>query len=351
MNDLNNIFLALRSYRPKPEGDSKEDYFTASFAYILNTHKDLALEILKFIFKDSKNIDIKEISSIDIQKEYGNSTLDMEILLENKTKIFFEHKLGARIRGDQIKKYLRIAREENGYLVYIALNDDLIEGKFLEDPLYIKPEGDKKHFLWRDIYHIINKFYLEHMNNSDELLKQFLEYMREENMEPAKPIIKEDFEVFRKYREFESNFGKLLGKTRRYFENNNYNVTKQTPGSLNVTKKDWSGSEFYLGMSFDKKGTKFYLQFRFKIKQTEYKRIEIAEKIDQIEKEKFRFKNYRIEIKPSSKTAKKPFMSFLIDLEYILNRTDAEGQEELIYEYYKYLVEEKLKDIIESIRE
>jgi hypothetical protein len=167
----NNIFHRIESY-------AKENFITETLVYIFLNHPSVKKEFLKLIFdNDIKKVQEFEDSTIQTQRSYCKSFIDIEFKAKSGKKIFVENKVNALESDGQIQKYLDL--DEVNHVVYLT---PIGHG----GPSFTQ-NSDKflGHFYWDGVFLIIKKYNLEEKN---EIISNFLEYLEENNMAPKKPL-------------------------------------------------------------------------------------------------------------------------------------------------------------------
>ncbi|MBU3924816.1 hypothetical protein KJ575_00210 [Patescibacteria group bacterium] len=191
---MNNIFSSLFKYKPQPNITPEENFFTESLRFILTLDNKLCGSFVKFIGNGKEFVPPFEIKS---QVQYGNSIIDLEITDKNGKKIFVEVKLKAQENRyfsedgkedfGQVEKYLRL---NHGYVCFIAQEQNDVE---------IKTNKDKflGQFEWFQIYEIVDNYIKTNKcdNLTSYFLNNFLNFMKELDMQPFQGFNKEDIKL------------------------------------------------------------------------------------------------------------------------------------------------------------
>jgi len=174
---MNNLFSQIERYQ------QEENIFTAVFAYILEQDNNALLHKFfdNFIgpeFWSSENevkLQKRHTERNDKKKKIDQPDVTVET---DKSIVFFEHKIGAKIKKGQIERYKNRLRsnynKDNKCLVLITL-----KGTW-------HPEGKNgkvifKHFYWSEIYDFLNSNIIKRDKNNP-IIPEFLKYMKEKKM-------------------------------------------------------------------------------------------------------------------------------------------------------------------------
>ncbi len=133
---------------------AKEDHLTEFFAAALESSETMRADFIRFILgKDEK----RRITKIETQAVYDGCRPDMRFTLSDGSILLCENKLDAaetemcidEERYLQLERYLCLPIDG---LIYIRTQIKAPAEEILEHDKYIKPDGGKPHFLWRDFY-------------------------------------------------------------------------------------------------------------------------------------------------------------------------------------------------------
>lgn len=175
------LFINLSKYKPTENVTPLENFTTELFVYMLKylqkNYKTAAFEILKLFDINEK----EKISSISTQNEYyvdGTKLKpDIEIDLEDRV-VFIEVKVNSPLHSsilnkglnDQLEDYQQITFEDKKTIVY-SLTKYNIDSKI------------KQNIRWNQISKILNR-----IKTTNQLLDNFIEFLKENNMGEQKAI-------------------------------------------------------------------------------------------------------------------------------------------------------------------
>lgn len=200
------LFYYLTSYVPTEKRESKEDFLTQAFAWILVEFPPFTYYYLDFLneklYQNTKKEGIKKGENykymIETQRQLdgGHSRLDLliNIKLSNGKKVHYicEHKVESELSENQISRYMSLASE---------IDND----KSSQFYSVLLTKNTKQHtqyadvrIVWGDIKELIDSFLQDYTKGTDKeyifILKQLSLYLTEKGLEKAKPIVKEDLE-------------------------------------------------------------------------------------------------------------------------------------------------------------
>jgi hypothetical protein len=107
-----NLFRGLLSYRPRAGGDSRENFLTEAFAYVLAMDPKVAIKIIEAFVED--RFEVKRLVSISTQVSLRDETSrglpDMKIEVlgrdNQRVQVWIENKWGAFADPHQLTRYL-----------------------------------------------------------------------------------------------------------------------------------------------------------------------------------------------------------------------------------------------------
>jgi hypothetical protein len=107
-----NFFRGLLSYRPRAGGDSRENFLTEAFAYVLAMDPSVAMKIIEAFVED--RFEVKRLVSISTQvslrdeTSWGLPDMKIEVLDRDnqRMQLWIENKWGAFADPDQLTRYL-----------------------------------------------------------------------------------------------------------------------------------------------------------------------------------------------------------------------------------------------------
>ncbi len=189
------LFKRLQSYRPRPERDSKEDFFTEALCYVLEKNPKVLKKYIEFLLKkEFPEVDQDNIT-IETQCQFGGRP-DVRIKFKDDNYLIIcEHKLDAKVDIEQLKNYdstLKGQRKcskpviKGGWLVLITKNS--YSQTSIDEEREQEPELPKYliKFTWRQIYQFMLNCKEDNLVDGAyrELFNDFLKYMKELKMSP-----------------------------------------------------------------------------------------------------------------------------------------------------------------------
>lgn len=227
------LFKFLTGYVPTEKRESKEDFLTQAFAWLLKEVEGFSEAYIRFLKQNEKkelpsNFEKIELPSkfenieIITQKELKGCTredgkegrLDLLISVNSNTYFICEHKVDSELSEDQIKKYMdnkaEIDPTPTAKFYSVLLTKSVSQHK---QPANVS-------IIWGDIKEFVDNFLQEKSSTEDKyrfLLEQFSFYLSERGLEKAKAINKDELEKYdyTKYKEDKYMVG--LIKTLDYF--------------------------------------------------------------------------------------------------------------------------------------
>ncbi len=154
---MSDLFVRLMKYTGE-----KEDFFTECLAAALREDAQLSRAFVCELCGDqvdgipipTTNIDLKT------QERFPDtqSRIDMVFRLGGELTLGVENKLwaaeGVSPRGErQLERYLRV--KEVDRLAFITGYDAKVTKKTLRHPKYLRPRNGRDHFLWSDVYRVV----------------------------------------------------------------------------------------------------------------------------------------------------------------------------------------------------
>lgn len=175
----NSLFTKIKSYTPTVKKDSKEDYLTELFTFILNEVDGLANAYCKFLVSKFKDKDVlinhQEDVSLDTQVSVSKGRIDLLIRAGDKGFIC-EHKVDSGLGINQIKKYKECSSELGSEEFYTVL--------VTRTKLQHTQKSDIS-LVWGEVCGFLEKFKeskdeLDPIN--DFLVEQLIQYLRDQGL-------------------------------------------------------------------------------------------------------------------------------------------------------------------------
>ena len=177
------IFSFLASYVPTEKRESKEDYLTQMFAWILINVEGYVNQYAKFLC--DKNPDIKcpdnlEINpSISTQEVLPVGRIDLLIRLNENISFICEHKVHSELSHNQIEKYM-----DNSHLLG---SGDYYSVLVTYSTVQHTQKADIS-LTWSDICEFTEQHLEEYEHEDAFILGQFVTFLKENGMGKAEPI-------------------------------------------------------------------------------------------------------------------------------------------------------------------
>lgn len=175
------IFSYLVSYVPTDKRESKEDYLTQMFAWILKNVEGVAEEYISFLCEQNKDIPRPQEYNISVstQEIMSVGRLDLLIRVNRDMSFICEHKVFSELSENQIKKYM-----DN--------SDELGPGKYysvlLTYSMTQHTQTADVSLVWSDICEFIDGLKGNYEHEENFVLSQFSEYLKENGMGKNEPI-------------------------------------------------------------------------------------------------------------------------------------------------------------------
>jgi hypothetical protein len=153
---------------------TREDFFTASLAYLLNCVPGLGQSFINVLFASGKDIPPIFLRAVDHPSCSSAARPDLKLECEGMD-IFCEHKLESPLGRDQLEKYLAFARNDalqsnrQKKLVLITKKSQDVRREVLQDSMYLKPYW-AQYYQWEDFYDVI-------VSSDHNLAQEFAEFM------------------------------------------------------------------------------------------------------------------------------------------------------------------------------
>lgn len=133
--------------------NQKEDFLTEVFANLLQTDARLSRAFVKRLLPNRKSdapVTIVTQHSLRAWK----SRPDM-LVTTGGLRIAVEHKLDAPEGSGQLSKYLTLPRRQVSRVALISADYRRLAPEILKHPRYVRPADGQSHFLWTDIWPLI----------------------------------------------------------------------------------------------------------------------------------------------------------------------------------------------------
>lgn len=179
------LFSYLVSYVPTDKRESKEDYLTQMFAWILKNIEGIAHEYVRYLCEKG-NIPyvLSETDEIEIytQMTVPSGRIDLLINVNKEIAFICEHKVFSELSENQISKYMKdsvILGKEKYYSVLLTYST-----------LQHTQPADIS-IVWGDIYELFEEYLVNYEIDDRFVVEQFLKYLSENGMGKAELISNE----------------------------------------------------------------------------------------------------------------------------------------------------------------
>jgi hypothetical protein len=172
-----NIFRILKKGNIR-----NEEYFSSSLAFILNEIPELTHYIFHEVFELEQHFGEFEVI---LEEAFEEGRLDIAIK-SLELEVYIENKISAPLGEKQLERYSNILRKKPIKTKLILLSKDYLEDDSIE-------KYADKYIFWSKLYELIEIYLIKYSNNIKEkkeekvyLIKQFIDFIREENMSNEK---------------------------------------------------------------------------------------------------------------------------------------------------------------------
>ncbi len=137
----------------------KEDFVTECFAAVLQADSRAAQEYWRVVAATlPAAIRARTLARIDTQCRLGNGSSRCDLVLyAGRERVVVEHKLEAAQGPGQLQKYLRLPRSEMTRVALVAADYQTVPRGVLAARRYLKPPTGQDHFLWADLYPLVQR--------------------------------------------------------------------------------------------------------------------------------------------------------------------------------------------------
>lgn len=179
---MESIFSKIKSYTPTIKRDSKEDYLTELFAFILQKVEGLSNSYCEFLMKKSNDTNIVNTISnseeVNIETQYAVESGRIDLLIEYPGyKFICEHKIYSSLSCNQINKYYDDLKKTS--------NDKIDTVLITVSKLQHTQEANVK-LIWGDICKFLEGFLINNEKLIDPvdqfLVEQVIDYLKEQGL-------------------------------------------------------------------------------------------------------------------------------------------------------------------------
>ena len=204
------LFSSLFQFIHRESGTPKENFLSELFGYVLRTSEGARDAWVSYVLGRNVHCETAAVSTRSTELDQENRNVFPDMLIEGTLAgdepfaIVSEHKWGSPCNHEQLRTYRAIATERNAKLCFIGASR-----RQLADAKKCDPEVDKA-FLWEDVFRLF-----EPIGNKSEVLKEFLDFMSTQALNPGKPLSVEQMNHFVQGQ----GFNKSLERTARLLLN------------------------------------------------------------------------------------------------------------------------------------
>ncbi|HEY3968135.1 MAG TPA: hypothetical protein VGM05_26470 [Planctomycetaceae bacterium] len=190
-----NLFEGLFPFHPREDHWPKENFLTESFAYLLRTDKAVLNCWLSRLLGRTVKTTTCEIDTrpsvhdvVTGTSFYPDLWLHGYISRHEPFDVLCEHKWESHCNPIQLARYSKEAdsREPPARLVFVGATH-----KHKDDAAKYLPGGAGMCFLWEDVYEALDK-----LDHKSQILKEFLDFMKNHGLSRAKPLTIESMRGF-----------------------------------------------------------------------------------------------------------------------------------------------------------
>jgi hypothetical protein len=176
-----NLFRGLLSYRPRPERDSRENFLTESFAYVLATNPAMATKVVEAIvehqFQVKRLVGISTQVSLHDETSRGLPDMMIEVVAhdDREVRVWIENKWGACADPDQLARYVRyIKRNDRDVQSHLVL----LTPRHTDAKLCRIPKATIRltHMSWSKLQEVVAA------NATDALAREFEAFLTEKRL-------------------------------------------------------------------------------------------------------------------------------------------------------------------------
>lgn len=182
MNNMKeSIFSFLTSYVPTDKRESREDYLTQMFAWMLINITGFAEAYVNFLCDKNKDIPKPTVFEFDISTQEVLSTGRIDLLIRVNSDMSFicEHKVFSELSENQIKKYMDNSSQLGGGKYYSVL---------LTYSRAQHTQDADVSIIWSDISEFVESIISSYEFEEAFMLGQFLSFLAENGMGKVEPI-------------------------------------------------------------------------------------------------------------------------------------------------------------------
>lgn len=208
-----NLFNALFDFHPRDGHTPKENFLSEGFAYVLKTSKPACDAWLSKVLNrplESTNTKILTRNS----ERLGDTVVFPDMLIEAELTdgsleiIYSEHKWRADCDPGQLQNYFDVAkrRSPSARVIFIGSTHDQLQTA-RRTRLGTEKQELNGCFLWEDVFRA-----LDAVQESDEILNQFLEFMKTHGLNPGECLTLSRIQAYLQSTGFEQSLERAANK-------------------------------------------------------------------------------------------------------------------------------------------
>jgi len=241
-------FVFMNIFKTLKRGNSREEeYFSAALAILLDKIPELTTYLLDEILGISDDLEeyeiIPEYPVLDGRVDIAIKSIHFEIFIENK--------ISSGLYESQLERYSKHLESIDKETKLILLTRDFIDDETI-------PKYTDKYIFWTELYTLIEQFTNSisacvefEIDSKKYLLKQFLNFLREENMSDEK-VSWEYIEGIKSFMNLLNMIQSSLDQLKREKTINNYgnkSIGKDYAGFY-INKCNQNSYEFWVGIFY-----------------------------------------------------------------------------------------------------
>ena len=180
----NNLFVALRSYSPRPGRDAVEDYTTEALRWLLEANPGLGRAYANWLLEEAR----LEVELSDIhwktQVRLGTGQADLVGFAQadkagKDTVVICEHKTWSALRDNQLDDYQKTAEKEWPGTRVVMVLVTAHQGQHTQ-------HADAR-LTWRQVHGFLDRW-LEQAREDVVMVQDFMDYLDDRGLGPKLPI-------------------------------------------------------------------------------------------------------------------------------------------------------------------
>ncbi|MCA9605573.1 MAG: PD-(D/E)XK nuclease family protein [Myxococcales bacterium] len=200
-----NLFLALRSYTPRPDRDPKEDFTTEAFRWLLASESELGATYAEHVLQRAGVVAPAELAvdwrtQVRVDADDRVDIIDMVGEVAGGPALVCEHKVWSALGHLQLERYRSDAQRlypEGSVIVLVTAR----RAQHSNDANVC--------LLWSDVYRIIQTW-LADSERQLPIAEQFLDYLVHMGLGPPAPLSHEGIVAYRPAMEFQARLPRQL---------------------------------------------------------------------------------------------------------------------------------------------